>query len=630
MRVYCDRLSRRLLAALRREGVKKVDSLERMAGAGARLARHFERSGVGVEVPEFFAGHLRTPEGESVYLAARRDAGVVALRLASELVQGSPILRKLDAAEGRGTVRLYLAKQLQWPVGDLLTRVYAARALAGVDPWVLWLVAPTGFSGPEAVRDLNGCDVRFYPGRKDWGRGLMRVILHELARRVRGLLSSGPVPEAPGPSVLLTQEDDLHTDRTIRGQPHWLDPNDPPPPFEVFVVTRAGSSGLAVAPDVDRLRVRALPPGFGSRAALRYRTHTGLRGLRRDARRCLRGALGTSDSVARTALAHAWRLFVRAEEMAGMALRLGTRTFVSGEPYRAEGDAMQLAAERVGVRTLAYQYSNLAYVSPLMMSTADEMLLFSPNYEALWDSGGIRPGRFRVGGYLFEGVAHRVRRRAAALRERLAGAGAHFILCYFDESVQKDRWGLVSEADHRTELEQLAHLVLSDPRFGLIVKSKLERNSPSRLYPSDPLFQSLIQTGRYEELRLGTHRNVVYPVEATLAADLSIGHLFGATAALEAAVAGSRAVLLNPFGVRTPHDHVYRRAPVVYPDLASVLNAVLDEVDGSPQGDRVGDWGAIIDYFDPIRDGRAAERMRAWVTETTLRGADVNGGRRAP
>ncbi|MDA0330164.1 MAG: hypothetical protein O2958_14310 [Gemmatimonadetes bacterium] len=596
-----------------------------------RKRQRLAAAGIEVDQAEFFAGHLRTPEGESVYLAARREAGAVALRLARELVEGSPVLRELDAAEGRGTVRLYLAKQLQWPVGDLLTRVYVARALAGVDSWALWLEAPSGFSGPEALRDVPDVDVRFYPGRKDWGRSLLRIILHELARRVRALLSFGPVPEAPGPSVLLTHEDDLHTDRTIRGQPHWLHPDDPPPPFEVFVVTRGRSSDLAVDPDLDRLRVRALPRRFGSRAALRHRTHPALRRLRRDATRCLRGALGTSDSVARTALAHTWRLFVRAEEMAGMALQLGARTFVSGEPYLLEVDAMQLAAERVGVRTSTYQYSNLAYVSPLMLSTSDEMSLFSSNYEGLWNSDGIRPGRFRVGGYPIDGVAGRVRGRSADLRMRLEGAGARFVLCYFDESVQKDRWGLVSEADHRAELEQLARLVLSDPRFGLIVKSQFERNSPSRLYPEDPLFQSLIQTGRYEELRLGTHRNVVFPVEAALAADLSIGHLFGATATLEAAVAGCRAVLLNPFGLRTPHDHVYRQARIVFPDLGSLVEAVRDEVDGSPpQGGRVGDWGAIIDYFDPIRDGRAAERMRNWVTETTLRGADSRGGRPAP
>jgi hypothetical protein len=302
---------------------------------------------------------------------------------------------------------------------------------------------------------------------------------------------------------------------------------------------------------------------------------------------------------------------------------------VSGEPYFIEGDAIQLAAKRVPVRTLTYQYSNLPHVSPLMMTTADEMLQFSSNYQWCWEAGGIRPLKLKEGGYLFDGVAGRVRRRSADLRMRLERAGARFVLCYFDESVQKNRWGLVSESDHRAELAHLANLVLSDSRFALIVKSQFERNSPSRLFPNDPLFQRLMQTGRYEELRLGAHRNIVYPVEAALAADLTIGHLFGATAALEAAVAGCRAVLLNPFGLRTPHDHVYRNAPVVYPDISTVLTAYRNEVDGTPQAARVGDWTAIIDYFDPIRDGRAPERMRNWVTETTLRAEVLYGGRQA-
>ena len=116
---------------------------------------------------------------------------------------------------------------------------------------------------------------------------------------------------------------------------------------------------------------------------------------------------------------------------------------------------------------------------------------------------------------------------------------------------------------------------------------------------------------------MGSHRNVVFPVEASLAADLSIGHLFGATAALEAAVAGCRAVLLNTGGLRTRHDDVYARALVVFPNLSEVLLAVRAEREGSVQGLRMGDWNAIIDYFDPFRDGRAAERLRTLIVQET-------------
>lgn len=336
----------------------------------------------------------------------------------------------------------------------------------------------------------------------------------------------------------------------------------------------------------------------------------------------MREAFRQPDSVMREALVNIWRLYVRAEELAGISQQLGVRTFVSGEPYLIEVDAIQVAAQQAKVRTLTYQYSSLARFSPSMMSTADEMALFSSTFEGLWDYDGIRPVQFRVTGYLFDGVAHLVRARSMKLRKRLEGAGVRFVLCYFDESVQSGNWGLVNEVDHRGELEQLADLVLGDPRFGLIVKSQFERTSPSRLYARDSLFKRLAQTGRYEELCLGTHRNVIYPTEGALAADLSIGHIFGATAALEAAVAGCRAVLLNRYGLKTAHNHLYEKAPVVYTDLGSVLEAVRDEINGNARFPRVGDWEPIIDQLAPFRDGRAAERMRSWVTQATMRSAE--------
>jgi hypothetical protein len=306
-------------------------------------------------------------------------------------------------------------------------------------------------------------------------------------------------------------------------------------------------------------------------------------------------------------------LLWRAQEMGALARWLGVRTYVFGEPYLIETDAMQLAAPGLGVETIAYQYSNLAFMSPLMLSTADRMVLFSMLYRPLWESGGIAPRRHDVGGYVYDAAQERVRARARQLREKLAAAGARFVLCYFDENVQYDRWGCVHPDDHRTEIRALAALVTADPAVGVVIKSQFERNSPSRLYAGDALIGAARATGRYVELCAGVHRNNVFPVEAALSADLCIGHLIGATASLEAGLAGVRSVLLNTTGLEAANAAQYARADLVYTSMDGLLAAVARLRAGDPAAAALGDWSQIAAAFDPLRDGRAAQRLRALV-----------------
>ncbi|MEO7774999.1 MAG: hypothetical protein ABIT36_01220, partial [Steroidobacteraceae bacterium] len=185
-----------------------------------------------------------------------------------------------------------------------------------------------------------------------------------------------------------------------------------------------------------------------------------------------------------------------------------------------------------------------------------------------------------------------------------------FVLCYFDESVQHDRWGCLHADDHRAELAALASLLLEDPSVALVVKSQFERNSPSRLYAGDALFERARATGRYVELCVGSHRNIVFPAEAALSADLCIGHLIGATASLEAALAGVCSVLLNPTGLRTDWDSIYARADIVYPSMQALLEAIVAARRGGTTHASLGDWSTILPEFDGFRDGRAAQRLR--------------------
>ena len=99
----------------------------------------------------------------------------------------------------------------------------------------------------------------------------------------------------------------------------------------------------------------------------------------------------------------------------------------------------------------------------------------------------------------------------------------------------------------------------------------------------------------------GTTRQVMHGTtchaEAALSSDVSISHKFGATAGLEAAVAGVRTVLLDTHSVKTKFDDVYSQADIEYDSMSSLIKAILKYKDGDLNYQALGDWSEILHFF---------------------------------
>lgn len=618
--IYLDELTgHAAYGLLRTRGISTITVLEAIK-SGQELWRWLlNRNGIHVVEAHFFAGHLRTADGESVYLAARSLSRQIALRAARKIVQSEKLLHSLNEKYKRNTILLFVAKQLGLPIEYWTKRVLVAQALAESGHVTIWLTKPLIFDDELLSEVFPSSDLRFYPTAGFSSIKLVKTWLRHVARDIkfttRGLAQhTGRLDLAtpPKPSVLTLQEDSLRADRSLRGQPHWLNVNDPVETFDTYVVALGGPS-LPIAEDASQLSktgVTILPTGVFRFAAHLMRNDKTLLGVSRD--RCV--AIWTAIHVRGFAeqyfLLQVAFLLRQAQLMGALALCLNARVFLIRETYYSLADAMQLVAPDLNITTVAYQYSNLGVASPNMMSTADKYLIFSEMYKVLYQADGITPKTFLSTGYLYDGVASLVREKALKHREILTRFGARFIVCYLDESVQHDRWGLVSIDDHLGELHALARAVLANPEFGLVVKSQFSRNTPSKLYPTDELIRAAMSTGRYLELTDGAHRNDIYPTEAALVADLCIGHKFGATAALEAAIAGVRTVLLDAYGTKTLWDAVYAQADVEYKTMESLLDAIVCYRSGEAGHQALGDWSAILHHFDPYHDGLAIPRLR--------------------
>ena len=620
--IYIDKLTLLpTLFALRLPRFARVTVLEKVTRGQRCWIALLRLRGVLVKEATFFAGHLASSDGESVYLAASRIAGVLSLRASESVVDGEPELARLNASYGRNTIRLYIAKQLRAEISQAVSRVLVAKALCPATECRCVIKQPAGVDPELLTREFRGVDVTFYGGFAARRISPMMLFFRTVASDLKLTFSRGAAPRRivsrrAQRSVLAIQEDTIRADRSRRGQPHWLDAEHAPNDFETFVV-RFGLFAVADSAAVLKAQgITALPRSVFRSAIRAHRRHAVLRRVRRDRRRAITTLLFRRAGVHNIALVHAASLLRQAELAGAIALWLDVGVFVVRETYYPFSDAMQLVAPDLNVATIAYQYSNLGGRSTNLLSTADKFLIFSDAFRPVFRADGICPGEFVTTGYLYDGVARLVRDRARMHREQLTRAGAEFVVCYFDESVQHHRWGLVSRDDHLSELHALAAAVISDPTFGVVVKSQFNQNSPSRTYPGDDLLMRAKASGRYLELIDGELRNDIYPTEAALVADLCVGHKFGATASLEAAIAGVRSVLLDGYQTRTQSDDLYASADIVYATIESLMEAVRDHRAGLSAARNLGDWSQILDQFDPYRDGHAADRLRKLVAQS--------------
>ncbi len=586
-----------------------------------------KRRGISVTEAQFFAGHLKTADGESVYLNARRIAGQLALVAAKKIIQSDSLLLNLNETYKRNTILLFVARHLRPHVEYYIIRQRVVEAINDNRESILWVRQPQLFDEEIVENLVNGVNILFYPLVQIESYILVKNWILNVARDLKLISGIGRKSVRKfdwkgigQPSVLMIQEDTLRVDQGLRGQPHWINANKPDELIRAYVIKLGGTNtdDMDAEAQLSDAGVTVLSPENFRYADYANRKNKTLSRIRAHRAMCLRRAVKLDGFTKKYFLIQIAFLLRQAQLMGALALSLNAKVFLIRESYYTLSDAMQLVSADLQITTVAYQYSNIGFTSTGMLTTADKFLTFSKMYEEIYTtSGGISPKEFIPVGYLYNHIPAVVHNKAMINRNILRAAGAKFIVCYLDESVQHDRWGLVSVEDHLDEIHSLARLVIKDPTFGVVIKSQFILNTPNKLYPNDEIINAAKATGRYLELADGIHRNDIYPAEAALVSDFCIGHKFGATAALEAAVAGVRTVLLDKYGTKTHWDGLYAQADIEYETMGLVLNKIEEYRFGN-SAQTLGNWDPILHHFDAYRDGSAVIRLRETVRSLVL------------
>jgi len=588
---------------------------------------------IDVQEAKFYAGHLRTRDGKNIWIAAQNALGKIAFDAVEKSLAGSKLLSALNLEWGQNTILLYLVKYFFRVAGyeghHTIFKILVADALSrdkkGEKPHLV-LGLPKGFT-PDLFKDIgNDLNLSTY-SITEWSIRKTRlsvlllitfVSLKRFLKRVANMFQLKPeLGDVTTPALLLLQEDDLSIDRSYRGQPHWLFKDDPPPAFRTLVLET--NRKLYNEPDRDELE------RFGVYSVPKETMYcySEKHAVQKKIKRALGALMYQSVFGSRSFVSIALQLsllFMKTSLLATFCNGQNVKAFMTCENYHRDADAMNLIGFRMDIHTLSYQYSNMSEIGPIMITTADIMCTFSTLFHDRWSNNSIQPKSFVNVGYPFDSSFSLVVERSRALREQLMNKGVKFIICYFDESVQRKdgKYGLINKEDHYNEILPLLKEIIYEKDIALITKPQFQINALTALFPNDQYIKQAIQTGRFLELHHGKHRNNILPAEAALASDMVIGHVVGATAGLEAALTGKRCVLLNPYEMKGANIDIFKCADILYEDIDSALKAIAAYRNGDEKYRNLGDWSTIIEQFDPFCDGKSSTRLRNFIETKIL------------
>lgn len=282
---------------------------------------------------------------------------------------------------------------------------------------------------------------------------------------------------------------------------------------------------------------------------------------------------------------------------------LNCEKFIFIEPQDQLTDAVQINSKETSVETICIQYSNMDMKVPLMMTMADRFFTFSNMYSKVFTWKDIRPNKFDPIGYSVKIDDNSLYK----IKSNLANKGVKKIIVYFDESIQNEKWGLISKQQYLNHINILAKTVINNKHVAIVLKPQFVFNSIKNF--KSQIIRKALETERFIELNKGSHRNSYRPSDVSQIADYCIGDLVGATAALEFAISNKKALLINPHGYISEFQSIYNKCNIVFPSLKNAIDSILkNEKDA-------GDWSKIIDNFIAFNNEKKIKRIQKKIVQ---------------
>lgn len=573
----------------------------------------------------FVAGDLFTNNGLNVWQEAKNISVDIDYKTSKRVITESKALSRLSEHWEKNKILLCIYKYF-WLnhhikhrtvkkilVADALSREYESN----VNHLILSL--PTCYNIDDFKHIDKKIKISFYPSRewsiKSTRLSVLLLIFYSYIKYILCIMLNSFKAESilgrkNDPAILLLQEEDISLDRSYRSQPHWLFMEDNLPKYRTIIVDN--NNGSMKCNKMHKYNIYFVTYDKLHSYTFNHPLH---KKISYSIKMLLRESLIYSD-VPGHLLFELVQYFLLARLLTDFCVYENIKAFMTCENYLREANVMNLIGSELDVHTISYQYSNMDTVAPAMMSAADSICTFSPLFNERWGEKMFYNNEFVHIGYPYDASFKLLIDRAEETRKRIMQKGVNFIITYFDETVTDDKYGLTTKLDHFQVINSLMQMILEVKNFAIIIKTQFLINSPSVLYKDNANIKKVIKTGRWIELKQNQYantRNILFPAEAALSSDMSIGHAEGGTSGLEAVLAGSRCILLNKHKFGGDNVKIFNQANILYNDMQSALDAIYKYHKDDLEYQNLGDWSSIVDQFDSHRDGGSAKRLRDFI-----------------
>jgi hypothetical protein len=577
-----------------------------------------------IKEADFIAGYLLDKKGESVYLSSRKITSRLAIKAANNIINNNKELCNLNLNYGNNTIKLFISKYLTNKIEYFVTRCLIVRTIneKSDKKITLYIKNTDVFSSDLIDEEFSDINIIYYSTYLDKYFDLFKYFLLIILRQVRLVIQYLTTNHQLSKfnldkqSVLSFSEDTIRNDKKLRSHLYWLNNDKTSPNYNNYVIESNNSAKDYVRlPDSGTIIISL---SLAIKAIKKCSKNKHIKDLEKQINLLFWKFIFEPNYINKNYYVLIFNLFRESKKISSISIYLNSKVYLYKETHSLYSDAIQLISSKIGLKTLCVQYSNMSVMNPIMMSSADEYILFSEMYKKVFEYKDIKPKKFISFGYLYNGTDIHVKKESELIRKNLMALGVNFIVGYFDESVQFDKWAFFTKEAHLHELHQLAKKVINDPTFAVIVKSQFIYSIPSKLYSKDKIIQDAKSTGRFIELSKGGLRNDIYPTQVALSSDLCISHKVGATAGLESALLGKKTLLLNSppsFGFL---DNLYQKSNILYSSIDEVIIAINSYRRGDLNKQELGDWKDIIHNFDSYIDNKAVIRLREHIEKSFI------------
>ena len=555
---------------------------------------------------KFVAGHLNY-KNENVFIKAREIAGKLSIDCSNDIVNSSEIILNLNKEFNEGTIELFISRYLQLNVEKWIMNILVIQSINKLpnSDFKIFLRKPHIFNEKLISNYFLDLNMHFYSN--NFLRNLkiyflfftsklstIKFLYYAIIKR-----SKNSFKEQQN-SVLCIQNDTVSLNRKKRGQPHWIERNNIKD-YNTYILSFGYSSSPQIndEKELKNNNCYIVNPSFFLDSYKANKKNDVLKLIFKTIKKSNFKFWSSNSYQEKYHLLQINKLFLSSYLISSIAIYLKTKVFIINEPQSIYSDALVLVSDKLCIKTIALQYSNMNLISPLMMSNANVFCVFSEIYKDVFSYKNIKPEKYLVTGYLYNHLRDYLIEDSRKLKKYFENANVDFVISYFDENIQYGKWALYNDSDHLRDIESLANTVIKNNKLGIIIKTQFNYNSPGVLYPNNLLIKQAYETGRLIEIKSGGLRNDIYVAQAALASDLCVGHSYGATASLEAAVYGVSSVLIAENKISTRWDSLYNHSNIIYDSLERVLK---NAIENKNKINSIGDWSKIIDNFDSGRN----------------------------